>query len=296
MEKQTYNSPLVCLIMPVYNGDDTLKNAIASLLRQTYDNWFCIIVNDGSTDGTRAILDSIKDSRFLVLHLIKNRGRGVARDIGLSHATGKYLAYLDADDMIHKDKIRVQVDFLEHHPDIYIVGCGGITFGSDFKAFNVFGLNDFISTKTLKYGQDLPLTLPSSMIRFENAKLFSYNHFLDVGEDYDYFARYCEGHRYANIGCLYYYYRVGNVTAKKMLYYQINDMKSVIVRWKYGFKLLAIKTAIIRLIKLFAYSFLLLFFNTTKILNFRNNTVIDSEQNTEFLNEINHIQQLSDTF
>ena len=79
--------PLVCLVMPVYNGEKTIKYALASILRQTYDNWICIIVNDGSTDGTRQILDSISDSRFRIYHMEKNVGRGMAKHWNLPKAS-----------------------------------------------------------------------------------------------------------------------------------------------------------------------------------------------------------------
>ena len=74
-------TPKVSVIMPVYNGEQTLKYAIASLMRQTYENWICIIVNDGSTDNTRVILDSLIDPRFQIYHLEKNGYKRAEREI-----------------------------------------------------------------------------------------------------------------------------------------------------------------------------------------------------------------------
>lgn len=251
------NCPQICVIMPVYNGEQTLKYALVSLLRQTYQNWVCVIVNDGSVDGTREILDSLTDSRFRVYHLEKNYGRGIARDVALSHAEGKYLAYLDADDMMHKDKLKIQFEYMELNPEIMLVSCGDITFGDSFTALKANCLFDFKSIKAMEYGQVLPLTLPASMIRLERAKAFHYNHSLDVGEDYDYFARYCEGFHYGVIGKAYYYYRINNVTKKKMIYYQYNSMRIPLVMWKRGLKLAAIKSIFLRAIKLITYVVLL---------------------------------------
>lgn len=259
----------VCLVMPVYNGEKTIKYALASILRQTYDNWICVIVNDGSTDSTRQILDSILDPRFRIFHMEKNVGRGMARDKALELAEGKYLAYIDADDMMHKDKIKEQVNFLESNPDIRMVSCGYITFDEDFKAFGACGLNSFESVNIMRYGQALPLLLPSTMVRLDHAKIFHYNHYLDVGEDYDYFARYCEGYKYANIGMPYYYYQIGNVTAKKILYYQCNCMKGIVVKWQMGLKVKAIESVIKKTVKLFIYTFLLMFINANKLANLR---------------------------
>ena len=69
----------VSIMMPVYNGLPLIKASVESILKQTYTNWECIIVDDGSTDGTSAYLDSLSDSRFVVHHFVKNQGRPVAR-------------------------------------------------------------------------------------------------------------------------------------------------------------------------------------------------------------------------
>ena len=63
------HNPKVCVIMPVYNGEKTIIYALASLLNQSYTNWICVIVNDGSTDSTIQILNSLTDPRFQVYHL-----------------------------------------------------------------------------------------------------------------------------------------------------------------------------------------------------------------------------------
>ena len=258
------NSPKVCVIMPVYNGAKTIKYALASLVRQTYKNWECIIVNDGSTDGTKAILDSLNDIRFKVYHLEKNSGRGIAREEALRHAQGKYLCYLDADDMLHEDKIRLQVEYLEQNPDILLVGCGKIDISENFDAQRA-SFNDIPRSNVYRYGQALPLTLPASMVRLDRALTFHYDSFLDVGEDYDYFSRYCDGGRYASLPVPYYYYMVGNVNARKLLYYQWNDIRGGIVRIKNGLILNGIYYSIIRFFKLIGYSILVSIFGPERI-------------------------------
>ena len=266
------NNPKVCVIMPVYNGEKTLKFALASLLVQSYRNWICVIVNDGSTDGTKEILDSIKDPRFHIYNLSQNCGRGIARDMALKYAEGDYLAYLDADDMMHEDKLKEQVYFLENNPDIRMVSCGCITINENFEALCAFGLTDMRSDNIMKYGQALPLLLGAIMARLDQAKKFSYNHYLDVGEDYDFFARYCEGFRYANIGKPYYYYLTGNVTAKKLLYYQINSLRCRVVLWKRGHRGKAMISCIIRCLKFICYCILIPIVGVDKLVNNRGNT------------------------
>lgn len=287
------DSPKVCIIMPVYNGASTIKFALASILRQSHKNWICVIVNDGSTDETKNILDSIKDARFHIYHLDKNRGRGYAREIALSHSEGKYLTYLDADDMMHKDKIKQQIDYLEKYNDIWMVGCGYITFDNDFNALRSNRFSDFQSIDNMKYGQDLPLLPPTIMIRLEYAKKFCYNKYLDVGEDYDYFARYCEGHKFANIGNSYYYYRTGNVTPHKLIYYQFNSLKVVVVTWNMGLRVIAIYSFIKRCFKILAYFILIPILGTKKIINRRAGKPITSKLLLEYNDEFNSIYKIS---
>ena len=286
--------PKVCVIMPVYNGEKTIKLALASLLNQSYTNWECVIVNDGSTDGTRSILDLLKDPRFRIFHLNKNCGRGVARDEALKRSEGDYLAYLDADDMMYKDKLKVQVEFLEANPGIRMVSCGCITMNENFEALRASGMTSFMSDNIMKYGQALPLLLPATMVRLDQAKIFSYNHYLDVGEDYDYFARYCEGYHYANIGKPYYYYLTGNVTAKKLMYYQTNALRTDLVIWQRGRRLKAITNIFKRCTKILLYSILIPIIGVDRIVNKRGNKIeVSTAEQEVFKKELNTIKSIS---
>lgn len=288
--------PKVCVIMPVYNGEKTIKLALASLLNQSYTNWECVIVNDGSTDGTRSILDSLKDPRFRIFHLNKNCGRGVARDEALKRSEGDYLAYLDADDMMYKDKLKVQVEFLEANPGIRMVSCGCITMNENFEALRASGMTSFMSDNIMKYGQALPLLLPATMVRLDQAKIFSYNHYLDVGEDYDYFARYCEGYRYANIGKPYYYYLTGNVTAKKLMYYQTNALRTDLVIWQRGRRFRAITNIFKRCTKILLYSILIPIIGVDRIVNKRGNKIeVSTAEQEDFKKELSTIKSISST-
>ena len=288
--------PKVCVIMPVYNGEKTIKLALASLLNQSYTNWECVIVNDGSTDGTRSILDSLKDPRFHIYHLNKNCGRGVARDRALKQSEGDYLAYLDADDMMHKDKLKVQVEFMEANPDIRMVSCGCITMNENFEALRASGMSSFMSVNIMKYGQALPLLLGATMVRLDQAKIFSYNHYLDVGEDYDYFARYCEGYRYANIGKPYYYYLTGNVTAKKLMYYQTNALRTDLVIWQRGRRYKAITNILKRCTKILLYSIFIPIIGVDRIVNKRGKKIeVSTAEQEVFKKELSAIKSISST-
>ena len=266
MNNHDSKKPKVCVIMPVYNGEKTLKYALASLLRQSYQNWICVIVNDGSIDDTRLILDSLDDTRFKVYHLERNRGRGYARDIALSHAEGDYLCYLDADDMLHRDKIQIQVDYMEQHPDIRLVTCGYVRIKEDMTACGIANCS-LLELKSYRYGDPMPMILPASMVRLSMAMKYSYDSFLDVGEDFDYFSRYCDKGKVISLPNPYYFYMTGNVTTKKLFYYQWNSLRVGVsmLRNKIPFK--GIKYIAVRLAKIAVYSVLIPIFGTDRIVN-----------------------------
>jgi len=205
--------PLVSVMMPVYNGEMTIELAIRSLFVQTYTNWICIIINDCSTDGTAAKLKRFEnDKRFKIIHLPKNVGRGAARQIALENAEGDYLAYLDADDFYHEDKLSRQVDVLERHKDIALIGGRTVAFNSDYVAYSLRGI--FPSQSIIyRFGNSMKISMATSMIRLPEAKRFKYDARLNVSEDRDYFSRYLDGKQYQNIPEILLYYLVPKSTS-----------------------------------------------------------------------------------
>lgn len=110
-----FQNDLVSVIIPVYNADRHLAETLASVARQTYKMIEIIIVDDCSTDSSRTIIENFK-SRFAFTHyhrLEKNSGAAVARNKALELATGRYIAFLDSDDMWHSNKIELQLKFIK---------------------------------------------------------------------------------------------------------------------------------------------------------------------------------------
>jgi glycosyltransferase involved in cell wall biosynthesis len=116
--------PLVSIIMPVYNSSAYVKDALRSALEQDYENKEVIVVDDGSTDSTPAILKSF-EGKITILNQA-NAGPGAARNHGLRHARGTYVAFLDADDCWLPGKLRLQVEYLEQHPELGAVYSGWV--------------------------------------------------------------------------------------------------------------------------------------------------------------------------
>ncbi|KYP15965.1 glycosyltransferase family 2 protein [Flavihumibacter sp. CACIAM 22H1] len=121
----------VSVIMPVYNAEKYLTAAIQSVLQQTYSDLELVIVNDGSTDKTDAIIKSFTDKRIKYYNLGKNYGRGYARNFAVSNCSGNYIAVCDADDINLPERIEKQVNFLEKNPQIHIVGTQILHFVDD---------------------------------------------------------------------------------------------------------------------------------------------------------------------
>mgnify|MGYP000850083554 FL=1 len=117
---------LVSVVIPCYNGEKYLNQCIESVLNQTYENIEIILVDDASKDRTYKIVSQIKDSRLKVIRNTKNRGIVYSLNRGIAEAKGKYIARLDADDMMLPNRIALQVDFLDKNPTYAMVGSNHI--------------------------------------------------------------------------------------------------------------------------------------------------------------------------
>ena len=104
-------SELVSIIIPTFNHGQYLNRALLSAINQTHFHIEVLIIDDGSTDNTSDIIKNIikNDSRIKYIYQ-SNNGLSSARNLGLDHATGRWIQFLDADDVIHPDKIRAQID------------------------------------------------------------------------------------------------------------------------------------------------------------------------------------------
>ncbi len=112
----TIQSELVSIITPVYNGEKYLRQAIESVLNQTYHHWELVIIDDGSTDNTDSIIKSYDDPRIKYTYQ-ENRGQAAALNHGLNLALGDYVTTLDADDWYPPNSLGDRVEFLNHNPN-----------------------------------------------------------------------------------------------------------------------------------------------------------------------------------
>ena len=117
-------TPLISIILPVYNGENRLKEEIESVISQSYMDWELLVIDDGSTDNIKDIIDNFvkNDSRIRYIRSETNLGIQKTLNKGLKEARGKYIARIDDDDIwIDKDKLKVQLEFLENNKNYLFV-------------------------------------------------------------------------------------------------------------------------------------------------------------------------------
>lgn len=123
------SKPEITVAMPAYNAADHLLEAIDSVLGQSFEDFELLVVDDGSTDNTLALAQSCADKRVRVERLPANKGRATARNMAMGRARGRYLAWMDADDIAMPHRLEAQYACLETHPQIHICGAGVQYFG-----------------------------------------------------------------------------------------------------------------------------------------------------------------------
>lgn len=210
------SSPLVSVLMPAYNASDSILLALASLRAQTYQNWECTIVDDGSTDQTVELIKAISDPRIKLTLLDKNYGRGVARQKSLELAKGKYITMLDADDWLYPDKIAFQVDFLESNPEVSLHSMAMAIVDGD----SIFSVRRAVVNidKQLNHLHRTFIPHAPSMIRRSSIGNVTYDSKFKLAQDQDFLRRVIVGKRYfvsTKIG--YCYSEIQSVNIKKII-------------------------------------------------------------------------------
>jgi glycosyltransferase involved in cell wall biosynthesis len=136
-------SPLISIIIPSFNRESIISEALDSILEQTYTNWECIIVDDSSTDGTHSILKeySNRDNRFITIAkpIELQQGASVSKNLGLQIARGEYIQFLDSDDVLAENKLEKQIDILKKENKKVISVC----INTNFKEINDAVVLDF---------------------------------------------------------------------------------------------------------------------------------------------------------
>ncbi|URZ16003.1 glycosyltransferase [Clostridium felsineum] len=190
----------ISIVMPVYNSKEYLKEAIESILNQTYRDFQFIIIDDGSTDGSLDLINEYKemDDRIVVISR-ENKGLVFSLNEGISLAIGKYIARMDSDDISIHDRIEKQFNFLEANRDIDILGTNLYVFGNVTEKQKAAYYEELAAKFNDNNIEEIFLTScaishPSVMFKKEVfTKLGGYNEEYDTAEDYDLWLRAIKG-------------------------------------------------------------------------------------------------------
>lgn len=185
--------PTVTCVMPAYNAEKYITEAIESILNQTYKDFEFIIIDDGSSDNTPNIIEKYAntDERIVYLANEENKGVSYTRNRGLAAAKGKYIAVMDADDIAHKERFQKQVEYMEQNEDIGVLGAAYFSFAEnkdDGKDIIMPAEDKEIKLYAL---HSSPIANPTAMIRKSviDENNFRYDEEYDGAEDYEFWQR-----------------------------------------------------------------------------------------------------------
>lgn len=204
----TESKPLISIITPTYNREDFLGQAIDSVLAQTYQNFEFFIIDDGSTDNTRSLVESYADPRIRYYHQ-ENQGQSVARNLGLSMAKGDFICFLDSDNYWFTDKLEKNLNAFESNPEADIVYGDGVSIdeqGNEVSRVNMQRHSGRIAHLMLK---DNFVSMNTTMARrrcFDEMGGFSGKR--RVADDYDLWLKFSARYNYLYIPEHMSYYRI----------------------------------------------------------------------------------------
>lgn len=139
------NVPVVSVVIPAFNAEKWLTAAVDSVLNQSLDNWELLVVDDGSTDGTVAIISRVNDPRVRLVSQ-ENQGPTAARNTGFSNCRGQYVALLDADDQYETQFLERTVDFLDQNPSFGFVATDQFLIARDGRKTTAFTISKHLPT------------------------------------------------------------------------------------------------------------------------------------------------------
>ena len=200
---------LVSVIIPTFKSAKYLYESIYSIVNQSYKKLEIIIVDDTPTDdGTKGILDSFNDERILYVKPETRLGMVKSLNYAISLSHGEYIARMDADDVSHKDRIKQQVEYLEHHPEVGVLGCNCYTINKNGKITGcLVHPEDNLNIKT-KMMFNVAFIHPSVMIRKELLLKNPYNEECYCCEDYELWSRLMSETEFHNLKQRLFKYRI----------------------------------------------------------------------------------------
>lgn len=203
--------PQISILMPVYNTANYLREAIDSMLAQTYGDFELIVLDDCTPDESPAILDTYTDERIVRYRGERNVGLANVLNVGMDMARGKYIARMDSDDISEPNRLQIQYDYLESHPDVDLVSVAMQQFGADNRLMRYDNPTEAIKFNALFFS---PILHASSVWRREKFDALRFEQDYVPAEDYRMWTRaLMAGLKMRNLPDVLYRYRMHTAQA-----------------------------------------------------------------------------------
>ena len=194
------SAPLISVLMSVHNGSAYLRSALDSILNQTFRNFELIVVDDGSTDDTPKILARVSDPRLRILVNEQNIGLTKSLNRALTAAQGELVARQDADDISHPERFARQVNFLDRHPEVGVLGSELVVCDAEGRPAGAFGVATRHAAIVWRMFHGRTFAHTSVMFRTRIVRsIGGYDPRITVAQDFDLWTRLVELTRFANL-------------------------------------------------------------------------------------------------
>lgn len=223
--------PAISVLLTAYNRERLVADAIRSVLDQSFADFELVIVDDGSNDRTLEVASSFNDARISIVRHEINRGIPAARNSALDHAAGKFVAWLDSDDIARPNRLAEQLEFLDANPTVAMVGsCAGKIDIRGVRRRGIrippFSHEDILAWQLFRS----PFQQSSLMGRAETLKRYRYRQHYSVCEDVDVFIRLTREHRVANMPAILVDRRIHEHQTVETQKGRIKAMKTALLR------------------------------------------------------------------
>ncbi|APY10009.1 hypothetical protein BWZ22_01555 [Seonamhaeicola sp. S2-3] len=200
-------TPLISVVLPVYNVAPFIKEALDSVLNQTIQDFEVLVIDDCSTDDTLKIVKDFKDDRIRIIEKQQNKGLIDSLNIGFKEAKGQYIARMDGDDINVLNRFEKQLNVLQNNPEIKACGCWLQQFGNVNKTIKHKEFHDEIVARMLLH---CSMSMGAVMLERKAVSEYKFDTSRVHVEDYDFWARIAWSCKFYNIQEVLYYYRVHN--------------------------------------------------------------------------------------
>lgn len=219
-------TPLVTVITPTYNREEFLEKAIQSVLAQTYSNFEMIIVDDGSTDNTKFLVDKYKSDQRIHYYYQENQRQSVARNLALQHAKGDLICFLDSDNYWPEYRLEKSVKAINDNPDVHIVYGDCITIDKDGMEISRTNMRRHSGRITARLLRDNFVSMNTTTVRkhcFDEMGGMSGKR--RVADDYDLWLRFSSNYKFLYLPEYLAYYRVmpDQISSNKILRFDTNE-------------------------------------------------------------------------